>query len=64
MTQKRFSPERGQFFWYIEEIVLDEFPDLKPTSTKFDPKKPEHKKLIERENCYLTEEDAFDSLLE
>tara|TARA_X000001382_G_scaffold25412_2_gene15979 strand:+ start:3941 stop:4126 length:186 start_codon:yes stop_codon:yes gene_type:complete len=58
-----FIPEKGQFFWYVEEVINEElgFPDLEILSDKFDPSK--HYKLVENNNCYLTEQDAYDSLL-
>ena len=62
MTQKRLTLERGQFFWYIKEVVIDGFPDLIAKHSKFDPEKEEHKKLVKSNNYFLTEDDAYDSL--
>lgn len=64
MTIKRFTPERGQFFWYIKEAIIDGFPDLEIKGIKFDPKDKDHASLVENSNCYLTESDAFESLAE
>lgn len=62
MTQKRFTPERGQFFWYIKETIINDFPDLEIKNAKFDPKK--HSDLVKNKNCYLTEDEAYESLIE
>jgi len=62
MTYKKFTPERGQLFWYIKEEVIDDLPDLVVESSKFDPKNNDHKKIVKRGNCFLTEDDAYESL--
>ena len=62
MTHKRFTPGRGQLFWYIEEVLEQGLPDLSIKSAKYNPEK--HNKLIEKGNCYLTEDDAYESLTE
>jgi hypothetical protein len=64
MKKQQFIPERGQFFWYIKEKVINKFPDLVIKSAKFDPKLAEHCKFINKGNCYLTEADAFESLID
>jgi hypothetical protein len=60
MTIKRFTPKKGQLFFYIREIEVDGIPDLEITSTKCDLVK--HKKIIEKGNCFLTQEDAYNNL--
>ena len=63
MTQKRFTPERGQFFFFVKESVIDGFPDLEVRGEKFDPKNKIHLKMKKDSNCYLTENEAYESLL-
>jgi len=63
MTNNKFTPERGQFFWFIKETIIDGFPDLEIESAKFDPKNKEHKSHSKNGNCYVTKEEAFESLM-
>ena len=64
MTSKKFTPERGQLFWFIEEVESDGLPDLSIQCAKFDPKNKKHKKHKKNSNCYLTEDEAYESLIE
>jgi hypothetical protein len=64
MTTKRFTPERGQFFWFIREVEINKFPDLEIKSAKFDPNNKEHKLSVKNSTCFLTESDAFESLVD
>lgn len=61
MSKKTFIPERGQTFFFVKEIIELGLPNLKIVSAKFDPSK--HKDLIEKKNCFLTDRDAYNSLL-
>lgn len=64
MTYKKFTPERGQLFWFIREITTEEgLPDLNISYDKYSPYNKEHKKFIKNGNCYLTEDEAYESLL-
>ena len=58
-----FVPERGQLYWYIEEVFVKGFPDLRAMTAKFDPALKIHQDRLARENCFWTEIDAYMSLM-
>lgn len=63
-SNKKFSPERGQFFWYIKEKREHGLgiPELTIKGEKFDPKNKDHKYALKKKLCFLTEDEAYESL--
>lgn len=63
MSNDKFKPVKDQYFWFVQEYDHDGLPDLKVTGEKYDPKNKTHKKLVKNNNCYATEDEAYESLM-